>query len=76
MPEFDGNMFEVAPTLKALEARMAAINANWNGLGPDLMSPAELKNFLSTVLALQEESGKLLIAVGGYAARASLKRAA
>jgi hypothetical protein len=75
MPESDGNIFEIAPTLKALETRMAAINANWNGLGPDLMSPAQLKNFLSTVLALHEESGKLLIAVGGYAAR-SLKKAA
>ncbi len=72
MSGVDGSVLEVGVVLKALELRMAAINANWNGLGPDLMTPAELKGFMSATLSLHEECGKLLFAVGGYAARVSI----
>ncbi|MGP0017728.1 MAG: hypothetical protein ACLPHP_04095 [Candidatus Sulfotelmatobacter sp.] len=68
MPEL-GDVLEIGLVLAAFERRLAAINANWNGQGPDLMTPAQLKAFMSDALSLQQECGNLLLAVGQYSGR-------
>jgi hypothetical protein len=68
MPEL-GDVLEIELVLAAVERRLAAINANWNGQGPDLMTPAQLKGFMSDTLSLQQECGNLLLGVGQYSGR-------
>ena len=69
MPEDSDNILEVGAVLAVLDTRLAAVNANWNGQGPDLMSPAELKAFSAATLALNQACGMLVLSVGAYAGR-------
>jgi uncharacterized protein YukE len=62
------NSVEIGAVLESMQRRLAAINANWNGQGPDLMTPTQAAAFKSEVLASYQDYGKLLVAVGGYAA--------
>jgi hypothetical protein len=59
-----------------LDRRLAAINVNWDGQGPDLMSPAELAAFTAEAAAFHQESGNLLLAVGHNSASERGRRAA
>jgi len=56
----------ISEVLAAMQRRLAAINANWNGQGPDLMTPAQLAAFKSEILAFAQESDKLMFAVGQF----------
>jgi len=64
-----GDVFEVGEILKVIEIRLASINANWNGQGPDLMSPAQLAAFKSEIFSFAQGANELAFAVGEYAAR-------
>ena len=59
------NFSEVFGDLKALETKLASINANWNGQGPDLMSPAEVEGLRSTLLSFNQQVGIFLLKAGG-----------
>jgi hypothetical protein len=60
------DVLAISEVLAAMERRLAAINANWNGQGPDLMTPAQLTAFKSEILSFVQESGKLMFAVGEF----------
>jgi hypothetical protein len=55
----------VAVEIKAFQTKLASINANWNGQGPDLMSPAEADAFRAAALRLNQELGTFLLKAGG-----------
>jgi hypothetical protein len=44
------DVLEIGQIIAVLQRRLASINANWDGHGPDLMTPAELEAFKSEVL--------------------------
>jgi|HubBroStandDraft_1064217.scaffolds.fasta_scaffold46643_3 hypothetical protein len=67
MPGSD-EVFAIGEVLAVMQRRLAAINANWNGQGPDLMTPVELEAFKSEILSFAQESDKLMFAVGGFGA--------
>jgi hypothetical protein len=69
MPPSSQNIFDIGAALKAIDTQRAAINANWNGQGPDLMTPAQLKGLLAASFALHQASGSLLAAVSANIGR-------
>jgi hypothetical protein len=70
------DVLEIGQIIAVLQRRLASINANWDGHGPDLMTPAELEAFKSEVLSFAQESGQFMFAVGAYGVGVSAVKAA
>lgn len=57
---------DVVTAIKVLQLRLAEINANWNGQGPDLMTPTEAAAFQASLNDLQKEVGTLFLKSGAF----------